>query len=159
GMFTDVTAAAGLKSDVGKTLGIAVWDEDGDGWPALLFTDDGERNRFYLNRSGPGPGGRHFEEQALEAGLAYGVTGKARAGMGVDTADFENNGVEAVAVGNFAREGTALYLPDAPAHYSDVAAERGLFAPSLSSVTFGVLFCDVDLDGYRDLVTTNGHIE
>ena len=56
-------------------------------------------------------------------------------------------------------EGTALFVPDVPGHYSDVAAQRGLFTASLSSVTFGVLFCDVDLDGYRDLVTTNGHIE
>ena len=159
GTFADVTAAVGLQSNVGKSLGIAVWDADGDGWPDLLFTDDGERNRFYLNRPGSGPDGRHFEEQALEAGLAYGLSGKARAGMGVDTADFENNGAEAVAVGNFAREGTALYLPDAPGHYSDAAAERGVLAPSLASVTFGVLFCDVDLDGYRDLITTNGHIE
>jgi enediyne biosynthesis protein E4 len=157
GTFTDVAAAVGLGSDVGKTLGICVWDADGDGWPDLFVANDGERNRFYLNR--PSTHGRHFEEQAVEAGLAYGVTGIARAGMGVDTADFANNGVEAVAVGNFAREGTALFLPDVPGHYSDVAAQRGLFTPSLASVTFGVLFCDVDLDGYRDLITTNGHVD
>src|SRR5205823_4313693 len=98
-------------------------------------------------------------ERALQMGLAYGASGKARAGMGVDLGDFENNGVQVLAVGNFAREGMALYLPDTPGHYTDAAAEQGLYAPSLASVTFGVLFCDVDLDGYRDLVTTNGHVE
>src|SRR5262249_50773538 len=92
GTFTDVTQAAGLSSDVGKTLGIAVWDEDGDGWPDLFFANDGERNRFYLNRPGAGPARRRFEEHALEMGLAYGSSGKARAGMGVDLGDFENNG-------------------------------------------------------------------
>jgi hypothetical protein len=159
GTFSDVTASAGLKTDAGKNLGIAVWDEAGDGWPDLFIANDGERNRFYRNRPGSGPGGHHFEEQALETGLAYGMSGEARAGMGVDTADFENSGVESVAVGNFAREGTALYTRDVPGHYSDAADERGLLTPSLGSVTFGVLFCDVDMDGYRDLVTTNGHVE
>jgi hypothetical protein len=144
---------------VGKTLGIVVWDEDGDGWPDLFFADDGEANRLYRNRPGPASSGRRFVEGALEAGLAYAANGHARAGMGVDTADFENSGVEALAIGNFAREGMALYLPDSPGHYASIASERGLFAPSLSSLTFGVLFCDVDLDGYRDLVTTNGHID
>ncbi len=159
GTFVDVTAAAGLGGDAGKTLGIAVWDEDGDGWPDLLLANDGERNRFYRNRPGTAPGTRRFEERGLETGLAYGMTGHARAGMGVDTADIDNSGAEAVAIGNFAREGTALYVRDAPGHYSDLAGEMNVLAPSLASVTFGVLFCDVDLDGYRDLVTTNGHIE
>jgi enediyne biosynthesis protein E4 len=159
GTFTNVATAIGLGGDMGKTLGIAVWDEDGDGWPDLFFADDGEPDRLFRNRAGPGPGGRRFVEGAIEAGLAYGANGHDRSGMGADTADFENNGVEALAVGNFAREGLALYLPDSPGHYTSAAAERGLFAPSLSSVTFGVLFCDVDMDGYRDLVTTNGHID
>jgi hypothetical protein len=159
GTFADITAVAGLGSDVGKTLGIVVWDEDGDGWPDLLLANDGERNRFYLNRPGTGPGGRRFEERALEAGLAYGATGVARAGMGIDSGDYENSGTEAVAVGNFAREGMGFFRPASPGHYVDAAAQFGLFSPSLSFVTFGVLFCDADLDGYRDLIATNGHVE
>jgi hypothetical protein len=159
GTFSDAATAVGLEADVGKTLGIAVWDEDGDGWPDLYFTNDGERNRFYTNRPGLGHGGRRFEERALETGLAYGITGRPRAGMGVDTADWENRGVEAIAVGNFSHEGTALFEKDAPGHYTDTAAERGLLAPSLPFVTFGVLFCDLDLDGYRDLIATNGHVD
>lgn len=83
----------------------------------------------------------------------------ARAGMGVDTADWENTGAEGIAIGNFAREGFALYRPVSPGHYVDVSAERGTLEPSLPYVTFAVLFCDYDLDGYPDILLANGHVE
>jgi enediyne biosynthesis protein E4 len=154
GTFTDVTAAAGLKNDLGKTFGVLVWDENGDGWPDLLLANDGERNLLYRNR-----GDGRFTERGLEAGVAIGASGMARAGMGVDSGDIDQSGAESLAIGNFAREGLALYRPDAPGHYADVSAESGLFAVSLPYVTFGVLFCDYDLDGRKDLFLTNGHVE
>jgi enediyne biosynthesis protein E4 len=154
GTFTDVTEAAGLKNEIGKTLGIAVWDENGDGWPDLLLTNDGERNLLYRNQ-----GNGRFTERGLEAGIAIGASGMARAGMGVDTAEIDQSGAESLVIGNFAREGLALYHPDAPGHYADVAAEGGLFARTLPYVTFGALFCDYDLDGRKDLLLTNGHVE
>jgi hypothetical protein len=154
GRFTDVTAAAGLKNDLGKTYGIAVWDENGDGWPDLLLANDGERNLLYRNQ-----GNGRFTERGLEAGIAIGASGMARAGMGVDTAEIDRSGTESLVIGNFAREGLALYHPDAPGHYADVAAEGGLFALTLPYVTFGTLFCDYDLDGRKDLLLTNGHVE
>jgi hypothetical protein len=154
GTFTDVSAASGLASAVGKTLGIVVWDEDGDGWPDISLANDGERNLLFRNqRNGT------FVERGLEAGVALPPSGAARAGMGIDTADWENNGTEGIVIGNFAREGTALYRVDAPGHYVDVAADRGVLEPSFRLVTFATLFCDYDLDGRKDLITANGHVE
>jgi hypothetical protein len=153
GTFTDVTARVGLAHAVGKTLGVAVWDENGDGWPDLFLADDGAPNLLYRNeRNG------RFTECGLAAGVAYDPWGNARAGMGVDTADFDNTGAEGIAVGNFVQEGLALYQPAAPGEYQDIAQPSGLRQPSLPFLSFGLLFCDYDLDGRKDLIVANGPV-
>ena len=154
GSFTDATRAAGVYNEIGKALGVVTWDANGDGWPDLFVADDGERNLLYLNRRDG-----TFAESAVEAGVAFNMSGRARAGMGTDTGDYENDGAEAIAVGNFSQEGFALFRPDARGHYTDVAAEAGLFEATLSFLSFGVLFCDYDLDGRKDLIVANGHVQ
>jgi hypothetical protein len=154
GTFTDVTRPAGVYNEIGKALGVVTWDANGDGWPDLFVANDGERNLLYLNRRDG-----TFAESAVEAGVAFNMSGRARAGMGTDTADYGSDGAEAIAVGNFSQEGFALFRPDARGHYTDVAAEAGLFEPSLHFLSFGVLFCDYDLDGRKDLIVANGHVQ
>jgi enediyne biosynthesis protein E4 len=154
GTFTDVTRQAGLYNEIGKALGVAVWDANGDGWPDLFVANDGERNLRYINRKNGA-----FAEDSVEAGVAFSMAGRARAGMGTDTADYANDGAEAIAVGNFSQEGFALFHPDAQGHYSDVAADAGLFEPSLRFLSFGLVFSDYDLDGRKDLLVANGHVQ
>jgi hypothetical protein len=158
GTFADVTRRAGLGSATGKALGVAIWDFNGDGWPDFAVTNDTVPNwLFRNNRNGT------FTEVSVEDGVAYSNTGLARAGMGVDTADYENNGHEALLVGNNSTEGLGLYQPEPAApdagggHFTDAAEEAGLFQPSLPFSTFGAVFVDVDLDGFPDVVTANGH--
>src|SRR5439155_1748933 len=78
--FTDVTKKAGVALTTGKALGIVVWDMNGDGWPDFAVANDTVPNwLFRNNRNGT------FTEVSVEDGIAYGSTGQARAGMGVDT--------------------------------------------------------------------------
>jgi enediyne biosynthesis protein E4 len=160
GTFADVTRAAGLYNEIGKALGVVTWDENGDGWPDLFVANDGERNLLYRNR-----GNGTFAEAAVEAGVAYSTAGRARAGMGADTGDIAGDGAETIAVGNFSQEGLGLFVPDpggregASPHYSDDAAAAGLLEPSLRKLSFGLLFCDVDLDSRKDLLVVNGHVQ
>jgi hypothetical protein len=160
GTFADVTRAAGVYNEIGKALGVSVWDENGDGWPDLFVANDGERNLLYRNRRG-----ERFTEAAVESGVAFSTGGRARAGMGTDTGDIANDGTEAIAVGNFSQEGLGLFVPEPGArptggsHYSDSAAGAGLLEPSLRSLSFGLLFCDYDLDGRKDLLVANGHVQ
>jgi hypothetical protein len=164
--FTDVTAQAGVRDPAGKTLAVLVWDENDDGWPDLMVANDLEPDLLYRNqRNGAGGGPVRFQEVAVEVGVAYSQMGRARAGMGLDSADLDGNGRESLLVGNFAAEGLGLYRPDPSlpvgeaAQFTDLANTAGLVPASLPYLTFGVLFCDFDLDGRPDILTANGHID
>jgi hypothetical protein len=154
GTFADVTKAAGLHETVGKALGIAVWDYDGNGWLDMAIARDKEPNSLYRNR-----GDGTFVDVALEVGIAYSMTGVARSGMGIDTADITNSGRESILIGNIDTEGLALFTPDANGQFTDTADAAGLFGPSLPMSTFGALFVDYDGDGLKDCVTANGHVD
>jgi hypothetical protein len=154
GTFEDVTAKSGIFDSTSKSLGVALLDYDRDGWPDLLIANDTQPNKLYRNlRNGT------FEDVAVRAGVAFSEDGKARAGMGVDTADFDNSGVESIAITNFDNEMMALYRPGRDGTYKDAAQMEGVGQASRASLGFGCAFLDIDLDGRLDLVAVNGHID
>src|SRR5205807_479704 len=90
--------------------------------------------------------------------LAFSSEGKARAGMGVDVADFDNSGASGIAVTNFDNEMIGLYRPNGKG-FEDVAAQTGVGLASKNSLGFGCAFFDADLDGWLDFAVANGHID
>jgi len=154
GTFEDVTATSGVFDSSSKSLGVAMLDYDQDGWPDLLVANDTQPNKLYKNlRNGK------FKDVAVEAGLAFSTEGKARAGMGVDVADFENSGNPGIAITNFDNEMIGLYRALRPGTYDDISIAAGVGLPSKNTLGFGCAFLDVDLDGSLDLAVANGHIE
>ncbi|MHB8499847.1 MAG: CRTAC1 family protein [Candidatus Acidiferrales bacterium] len=159
GTFEDVTATSGIFDSSSKSLGVAMFDYDQDGWPDLLVANDTQPNKLYKNlRNGK------FKEVGVEAGLAFSNEGKARAGMGIDTGDFENSGKPGVAITNFDNEMTGLYHSVSTGAagagtYDDIAISAGLGAASRSTLGFGCAFIDANLDGWLDLAVANGHID
>ncbi len=153
GTFEDVTAASGIFDSSSKSLGVAMLDYDQDGWPDVLVTNDTQPNKLYQNlRNGK------FKDIAVEAGLAFSIEGKARAGMGVDVADFENTGKPGIIITNFDNEMIGLYKPSAKG-YDDVAMQAGLGPASRNTLGFGCAFFDANLDGLLDIAVANGHID
>ena len=154
GTFEDVSATSGIFDSSSKSLGVAMFDYDNDGWPDLLVANDTQPNKLYKNlRNGK------FKDVAVEAGLAFSTEGKARAGMGVDTGDFENSGKPGVAITNFDNEMIGLYRAASATTYDDISIPAGLGLASKSTLGFGCAFIDADLDGALDLVVANGHID
>jgi hypothetical protein len=154
GKFEDVTPTSGIFDSSSKSLGVALLDYDQDGWPDLLVANDTQPNKLYRNqRNGT------FKDVAVDAGIAFSAEGKARAGMGVDVADFNNSGTPGVAITNFDNEMIGLYRASGGGNYVDVAAPSGVGLASKDKLGFGCLFLDADLDGALDLAVVNGHID
>jgi enediyne biosynthesis protein E4 len=154
GTFEDVTATSGIFDSSSKSLGVAMLDYDQDGWPDLLVANDTQPNKLYRNAHNG-----TFKDVAVEAGIAFSADGKARAGMGVDAADFDNSGAAGVAITNFDNEMIGLYRALGNGTYEDIATQAGVGLPSKTTLGFGCMFLDANLDGALDLAAANGHID
>ena len=154
GRFEDVTVKAGLGDPTSKSLGVTVFDYDGDGWPDLFVANDTQPNKLYHNnRDGT------FKEDGLAAGVAFGEDGVARGAMGADSGDYDRSGRAHLLVGNFSNQMLGLYHNEGNGLFVDEAPSSAVGRASLLTLTFGVFFFDYDLDGYLDLFAANGHIE
>jgi hypothetical protein len=154
GTFEDVTATSGVFDSSSKSLGVAMLDYDQDGWIDLMVANDTQPNKLYRNqRDGT------FQDIAVKAGVAFSEDGKARAGMGVDVADYDNSGIAGLAITNFDNEMIGFYRGTRGGLYVDQAARSDVGRLSRRSLGFGCFFFDADLDGLLDLLVVNGHID
>ncbi|MEE2776570.1 MAG: CRTAC1 family protein [Acidobacteriota bacterium] len=162
GRFTDVSASSGVQvrnvatgGPVAKSLGVTPVDVDRDGWLDLFVANDTVRN-FLLHNRQDGT----FEDVGDRYGIAYGRDGAATGAMGVDWADFRNDGELGFLVANFANEMSSLFVTQGdPELYADESIIEGIGAPSRRMLSFGVFFFDYDLDGRLDVLQSNGHLE
>ncbi len=153
GTFENVTKRAGLEDPGSKALGVALTDYNADGWIDLFVANDTQPNRLYENkRNGT------FADVGLSAGVAFNEAGVARAGMGVDAADYDNSGRQSIVIGNFSNEMMALYTNEGNGLYIDEAPRATIGRASLLTLTFGCFFFDYDLDGLPDIFAANGHV-
>jgi enediyne biosynthesis protein E4 len=154
GTFEDVTQRAGLGEPTSKTMGIAVLDYDNDGWPDLLFSNDTQPNKLYRNN-----GNGTFSEKGVIAGVAFSEDGVARAGMGVDAADYDHSGYASVMITNFSNQMLSLYHNEGKGLFVDEAPQSAIGRATLLTLGFGCFFFDYDLDGWPDIFVANGHID
>jgi hypothetical protein len=154
GKFEDATQKAGLYDTTSKSLGIAVLDANQDGWPDIFITNDTQPNKLYVNN-----GNGTFTEKAIVSGIAYNEDGIARAGMGVDAADYDRSGSSSLIISNFSNQMLALYHNERNGLFVDEAPQSDVGHASLLTLGFGCFFFDYDLDGWLDLYVANGHIE
>lgn len=154
GAFADVTRAAGLHDPASKGLGVAILDANMDGWPDLLLVNDTEPNKLYIN-----DGKGKFSERGVLAGIGFSEEGIARAGMGVDAADYDRCGYPSILISNFSNQMLALYHNEGNGLFVDEAPRSEVGRRSLLTLGFAAFFYDYDLDGWLDIYVANGHIE
>jgi hypothetical protein len=153
GTFEDVTRKAGLYDPTSKTLGVTVVDYDNDGWPDLFLANDTQPNKLYHNN-----GNGTFTERGILAGVAYSEDGIARAGMGVDAADYDRSGFPSLLISNFSNQMLGLYHNEGTGLFVDEAPRSEVGRASLLTLGFACFFFDYDLDGWLDIFVADGHI-
>ena len=144
---------------LGKALGVAVRDVDGDGRIDMVVANDTSPNNLCRNEKTVN-GIPVFRDVAVEAGVAVGEDGRARGAMGVAFGDTKNDGGTSLVIGNFSNEMWSVWSAGPKGDFFvDESVQSGIGRTSLLPLTFGVAFADFDLDGVLDLVGVNGHVE
>ncbi len=152
GTFTDVTAESGIGKVLGKAWGVVATDVNNDGWMDLFVANDTVQNFLFRNR-----GHGKFEEIGLSSGVAFSQEGHARSGMGVDAADFDQDGWQDLFVTNVDQEMYAIYKNRHDESFDDVSVPIGIGRTTRLMSGWGVKFFDYDNDGNVDLFIANGH--
>jgi len=154
GKFDDATQKAGLGDPTSKSLGITVLDANNDSWPDILVANDTQPNKLYVNKKNG-----TFEERGVSSGIAFSEDGVARAGMGVDAADYDRSGHASVIISNFANQMVSLYHNEGNGLFVDEAPQSEVGRATLVTLGFGCFFFDYDNDGWPDIFVADGHIE
>jgi len=152
GTFTDVSKASGIASHPGKAWGVVATDINNDGHMDLFVTNDTVANFLFANR-----GNGKFEEIGTQAGVAYSDGGRARSGMGVDSADFYDDGWMGLFVANLDREMFSIYKNNHDETFDDMALPTGIGKATKFMSGWGLKFFDYDNDGNLDLFLANGN--
>jgi hypothetical protein len=150
GTFTDVSQESGIAAHLGKAWGAVATDIDRDGRMDLFVSNDTVANFLFMNR------GKRFEESGLAADVAYNADGRARSGMGVDSADFDQDGWMDLFVANIDEEIFSLYKNLHDGSFEDVAVPLGIGLDTRWLSGWGLKFFDYDNDGSLDLILANG---
>ena len=151
GTFRDVSEETGIGKAHGKAWGAVATDINNDNWMDLFVANDTVPNFLFVNRKGK------FEEIGLAAGVAYSQDGRARSGMGVDSADYDQDGWQDLFVSNVDHEMYSIYHNNHDLTFDDMAFPLGIGSATRLMSGWGVKFFDYDNDGMMDLFVANGH--
>jgi hypothetical protein len=146
----------GIGQPGGKGLGVVAGDFDADGDQDLYVANDGTPNFLFVNTRSEGQPG--FREVGVYYGAAYGNDAQAKAGMGTDMGDYDDDGDPDVVVTNLDSQMSSVFRNDEGTATTESSLSLGIGASTLPYVGFGVRFFDYDLDGDLDLIMANGHV-
>jgi enediyne biosynthesis protein E4 len=151
GTFTDVSKESGIAGHLGKAWGAVAVDVNNDGHMDLFVSNDTVGNFLFMNR-----GHGQFEDAGLAADVSYSADGRARSGMGVDAADFDQDGWMDLFVANIDQEIFSLYRNSHDGTFDDQAMRLGIGMATRWMSGWGLKFFDYDNDGNLDLLLANG---
>ncbi len=152
GSFTNVSQEAGINLH-GRGLGVVWTDIDNNGWLDLYIANDREANFLYINN-----GDGTFTEAGELNGTARNEHGDNESSMGIDTADYDNDGDLDIILTHYQAETNTLYQNDGSGVFWDVTAQTRIGEPTHLPLAWGTGFVDFDNDGWLDLFFANGHL-
>lgn len=158
GRFEDQSMVAGIEVPEGKGLGIVVGAFGHSSMPSIFVANDAVPNFLFANITSGRGQPVQFEERGFLMGVAVDAVGQSQACMGVAAGDANGDGLLDLYVSNFRNESNTLYVQREDGFFTDETRQYELREPSFRMLGFGTQFLDADLDGWQDLVLTNGHV-
>lgn len=158
GRFEETTEELLGERPLGLGLGIAAWRESSSS-PLSVFIANDTTPCFLFRRDDTTGSKRRYQDQAIEAGVAYNGAGKATGCMGIAVGDIDDDGRMDLHITNFLSEPNTLFVNLSPGFFEDQTRRRGLEGPSFNLLGFGTQFIDADLDGAWELFVANGHVD
>ena len=154
GRFEDVTEASGIGKALGKGMGVAIADFNGDGWMDIFVANDTEPNFLFINQ-----GNGTFKESGLDFGVAYNDQGESVSGMGCDAKDFDNDGWVDIVYNDLKGQVFGILKNDGGKSFSNAtwSTKLGPLSRNLSGWSIG--FIDYNNDGWKDLYSANGDVD
>ncbi len=153
GTFTDLSSKAGIADPGGKGLGVSFADYDHDGFVDVYVANDSVQSFLYHNK-----GNGTFTDVGLLAGVGFNEDGKTFAGMGVDFADYDNDGHPDIFVTDLSNERYRLFRQNDDGSFRDLTTMSGVGGATLLFSGWGTRFVDYDNDGWKDIFVAQGHV-
>ena len=153
GTFSDVSERSGIAKYVGKGLGVSFADYDNDGFVDVYVANDSVQSFLFHNK-----GDGTFAEMGLLAGVGFNEDGKTFAGMGVDFADYDNDGRPDIFVTDLSNERYRLFRQNPDGTFRDVTNSTGVGGATQLFSGWSTRFFDYDDDGSKDLFVAQGHV-
>jgi hypothetical protein len=155
GTFTDVSKQAGVADDGHSRYGFTsvFVDVDNDGKVDLLVANDSTPNYLYLNK-----GDGTFKDVSIPSGFALNQDGQEVANMGMAIGDYRNNGLLDLYTGTFSDDYKPLFRNEGKARFTEIATEMGMADVTYPFLTWSTEFIDYDNDGWKDILSVNGHV-
>jgi len=154
GTFTDVSVESGIAKYPGTGMGTICSDYNNDGRTDILVLNDVFGNSCFRN-----DGDGRFEEVSLFNGFKYNGVGRELGSMGIDAADYDNDGRTDFYQTTYDGESPVLFRNIGDGDFEDATAASGAGQGLLTNVKWGCCFADFDNDGYRDLIVGVGHLQ
>lgn len=154
GAFTDVSAETGIARHLGRGMGVAIADYDGDGWTDIFVANDDAPAQLFHNL-----GGKRFEEVAMRAGVAFPENGNVMSGMGADFRDLFNKGLPAIWMTGIERETFPLFVNNGNGQFIEKTAAAGLSMDTFEMSGWSNAIVDLDNDGWKDLLVARSNVQ
>ena len=154
GTFTDVSAETGIAEHMGRGMGVAIADYDGDGWTDIFGANDDAPCELFHNL-----GGKRFEEVALNAGVAFPENGNVISGMGADFRDLFNEGLPSLWVTAIEKETFPLFVNMGKGQFMERTAPAGLSMQTFEMSGWSNSIVDLDNDGWKDLLVARSNVQ